>query len=98
MLNVPPNTMVPIEGHQGLVRDMSSMAIINTDRNSFTKRKAIKKHIMKEKEDLNRANQEIQNLRRDMEELKQQFKSILINKVEEKAKGILNGTTTVPNT
>lgn len=98
MLNLPPNTRVAIEGHKGLFRDLSSMAIINTDINAFKKRRAVKAKMIKDKEEITKANEEIQNLRRDMDELKTMLKRFLINNHEQQITGIQNITTTVVNT
>jgi len=61
---------VGIEGHNNLVRDTSSMAIINTDSS------ALEKARMKQIEAQNKVN-EFQQLKDDVAELKQMMKEVL---------------------
>lgn len=82
MLNTQPNETVPIDHHRGLVRDMSSMAVINIDKNASKRHKTQRAKIMDDKEQLKRANVEIMNLRNDLDDLKNLIKSHLIDRVE----------------
>jgi len=61
--------MIPVEGHKHLFRDEKSGAIINTDSHGFSQYKKSKKIRMTQKE-------EIDSMKKDIEELKDILKKI----------------------
>jgi len=61
--------MIPVEGHKHLFRDEKSGAIINTDSHGFSQYKKSKNIRLTQKE-------EIDNMKRDIEELKDLLKKI----------------------
>ena len=61
--------MIPVEGHKHLFRDEKSGAIINTDSHGFSQYKKSKKIRMTQKE-------EIDSMKKDIEELKDILKQI----------------------
>tara|TARA_Y100001972_G_scaffold29771_1_gene36655 strand:+ start:729 stop:923 length:195 start_codon:yes stop_codon:yes gene_type:complete len=61
--------MIPVEGHKHLFRDEKSGAIINTDSHGFSQYKKSKNIRLTQKE-------EIDSMKRDIEELKDLLKKI----------------------
>tara|TARA_Y100001980_G_C14327684_1_gene146154 strand:- start:55 stop:249 length:195 start_codon:yes stop_codon:yes gene_type:complete len=61
--------MIPVEGHKHLFRDEKSGAIINTDSHGFSQYKKSKSIRLTQK-------QEIDSMKRDIEELKDLLKKI----------------------
>jgi len=61
--------MIPVEGHKHLFRDEKSGAIINTDSHGFSQYKKSKNIRLTQKE-------EIDTMKRDIEELKDLLKKI----------------------
>ena len=61
--------MIPVEGHKHLFRDEKSGAIINTDSHGFSQYKKSKNIRLTQKE-------EIDSMKRDIEELKDILKKI----------------------
>ena len=61
--------MIPVEGHKHLYRDKKSGAIINTDSHGYSQYKKTRKLKLTQK-------QEIDNLKKDIEEIKNLLKSI----------------------
>ena len=61
--------MIPVEGHKHLYRDEKSGAIINTDSHGFSQYKKSKNIRLTQKE-------EIDSMKRDIEELKDLLKKI----------------------
>ena len=61
--------MIPVEGHKHLYRDEKSGAIINTDSHGFSQYKKSKNIRLTQK-------QEIDDMKRDIEELKDLLKKI----------------------
>ena len=61
--------MIPVEGHKHLFRDEKSGAIINTDSHGFSQYKKSKNIRLTQKEEIDR-------MKRDIEELKDLLKKI----------------------
>ena len=61
--------MIPVEGHKHLYRDEKSGAIINTDSHGFSQYKKSKNIRLTQKEEIN-------TMKRDIEELKDLLKKI----------------------
>ena len=61
--------MIPVEGHKHLYRDEKSGAIINTDSHGFSQYKKSKNIRLTQKEEIDR-------MKRDIEELKDLLKKI----------------------
>tara|TARA_B100000424_G_C22521290_1_gene299187 strand:- start:13 stop:207 length:195 start_codon:yes stop_codon:yes gene_type:complete len=61
--------MIPVEGQKNLFRDEKSGAIINTDSHGYSQYKKTRKLKLTQK-------QEIDNLKKDIEEIKNLLKSI----------------------
>ena len=61
--------MIPVEGHKHLYRDKKSGAIINTDSHGYSQYKKSRNIKLTQK-------QEIDNLKKDIEEIKNLLKSI----------------------
>ena len=61
--------MIPVEGHKHLFRDEKSGAIINTDSHGFSQYKKSKNIRLTQKEEIN-------TMKRDIEELKNLLKKI----------------------
>lgn len=68
---------VKIEGRDGLVRDMSSGAILNVNRSEYENYLAKKKRAQSDREKLAAQEAEINNLRSELAELKQLITTVL---------------------
>lgn len=64
------NTFAKVEGHNSLIRDMSSHAIISTDDADFEAYKSRRAAQIKQKQMLDQQNLEIQSLKSDIQEIK----------------------------
>ena len=67
-----------IEGHQDLIKDMHSKAVINTNRSAYLAAVQRKKTLQQQKDELRDATREINILKCEMHEIK----SLLIKLVE----------------
>ena len=67
-----------IEGHQDLIKDMHSKAVINTNRNAYLAAVQRKKNILAQKDELRDATREINILKSEMHEIK----NLLVKLVE----------------
>ena len=67
-----------IEGHQDLIKDMHSKAVINTNRSAYLAAVQRKKNIIAQKDSLRDATREINILKSEMHEIK----SLLVKLVE----------------
>jgi hypothetical protein len=65
-----------VEGHEHLVRDMGSTAIVNTNRYAYIA--AVERNAQKQKDELRDATREINSLKSEMHEIK----SLLLQMVE----------------
>ena len=69
-----------VEGHEGLVRDTTSKAIINTDRNAYevAKRRAIE--AQRQRDEMRETAREINTLKCEMHEIKNLLQELVKNK------------------
>lgn len=67
-----------IEGHQDLIKDMHSKAVINTNRSAYLAAVQRKKNLIAQKDSLRDATREINILKSEMHEIK----SLLVKLVE----------------
>ena len=67
-----------IEGHQDLIKDMHSKAVINTNRSAYLAAVQRKKNFITQKDSLRDATREINILKSEMHEIK----SLLVKLVE----------------
>ena len=67
-----------VEGHEHLVRDMNSKAIINTSRSAYIAAVTRSRSVQKQKDELRDATREINILKSEMHEIK----SLLVKLVE----------------
>ena len=68
----------PIEGHNDLIKDMHSKAVINTNRSAYIAAVQRKKALQQQKDELRDATREINILKCEMHEIK----SLLIKLVD----------------
>lgn len=68
---------VKIDGREGLVRDLSSGAILNTNRTDYENYIARRAAEMKTKEQVAKQNEEINNIKNEMCEIKQMLLALL---------------------
>jgi hypothetical protein len=68
-----------VEGNDGLIRDVSSRAILNTNSKEYESYLARKNAAKAQKQELERQGNELKELRSDISEIKELI-SILINK------------------
>jgi K+/H+ antiporter YhaU regulatory subunit KhtT len=66
-----------VEGHQSLVRDMSSHAIIATSDNEYNEYRKRRDAQKRQLEMVNKQAEEIQSLKNDMQEIKQLLKQLV---------------------
>ena len=67
-----------VDGHEHLVRDMNSKAIINTSRNAYVAAVTRSKAVQKQKDELRDATRQINILKSEMNEIK----NLLVKLVE----------------
>ena len=68
-----------VEGHNDLVRDTQTGAVINRNRGAFEKAKQRSREVQKRNDELRDATREINNLKCEMHEIKSLLKE-LVNK------------------
>jgi hypothetical protein len=73
-------TFLKVEGNDGLVRDVSSQAILNTNNKEYDAYIARKNAVKSQKLELERQGKQIEKINSDLSEIKQMI-SILINKL-----------------
>ena len=66
-----------VEGHQDLVRDNSSGAIINRNRSAYEIAKKRAADAQKQRDEIRSATREINNLKCEMHEIKSMLKTLL---------------------
>lgn len=69
-----------VEGHNSLVRDMSSNAIISTNDSEFQSYQKRREAEKKRQQMLDNQAQEIENIKQDMSEIKQMLRLLVSNK------------------
>ena len=66
-----------VEGHKDLVRDTSTGAILNTNRNAYLNYKKRLREAQKQRDEIRGASREINNLKCEMHEIKSMLKTLL---------------------
>ena len=70
-----------VEGHKDLVRDTSTGAILNTNRNAYLNYKKRLREAQKQRDEIRSATREINNLKCEMHEIKDMLKTLLDKKL-----------------
>ena len=70
-----------VEGHKDLVRDTSTGAILNTNRNAYLNYKKRLREAQKQRDEIRIATREINNLKCEMHEIKDMLKTLLDRKL-----------------
>tara|TARA_Y100000817_G_scaffold125892_1_gene98673 strand:- start:224 stop:454 length:231 start_codon:yes stop_codon:yes gene_type:complete len=70
-----------VEGHKDLVRDTSTGAILNTNRNAYLNYKKRLREAQKQRDEIRSATREINNLKCEMHEIKDMLKTLLDRKL-----------------
>ena len=70
-----------VEGHKDLVRDTSTGAILNTNRNAYLNYKKRLREAQKQRDEIRSATREINNLKCEMHEIKYMLKTLLDRKL-----------------
>lgn len=73
-------TLVQIEGKQGLVRDVSSGAILNTNRTEYENYLTKKKQAVEQKEQLVKQQKDIDNIKEELSDIKDLLKMLIREK------------------
>ena len=66
-----------VEGHKDLVRDTSTGAILNTNRNAYLNYKKRLREAQKQRDEIRSATREINNLKCEMHEIKDMLKTLM---------------------
>ena len=66
-----------VEGHKSLVRDLSTHAIINKDKNAYLIAKRRAEEAQRQRDEIRGASREINNLKCEMHEIKSMLKTLL---------------------
>ena len=66
-----------VQGHNNLVRDVNSHAIINKDKNAYNLAKRRAEEAQKQRDEIRGASREINNLKCEMHEIKSMLKTLL---------------------
>ena len=69
-----------VEGHDNLVRDTSSKAIINTDRNAYEVAKRRAEEAQRQRDEMRETAREINTLKCEMHEIKHLLQELIKNK------------------
>ena len=68
---------IQVEGHNNLVRDTNSHAIINKDKNAYNLAKRRAEEAQRQRDEIRGATREINNLKCEMHEIKSMLKTLL---------------------
>lgn len=68
-----------VEGHENLVRDMNSKAVINTDKSAYDKAKKRALAAQAQRDQIRETTREINNLKCEMHEIKSLLKELVGN-------------------
>ena len=66
-----------VEGHKDLVRDTSTGAILNTNRNAYLNYKKRLREAQKQRDEIRSATREINNIKCEMHEIKDMLKTLM---------------------
>ena len=69
-----------VEGHDNLVRDTTSKAIINTDRNAYEVAKRRAEEAQRQRDEMRETAREINTLKCEMHEIKHLLQELIKNK------------------
>ena len=69
-----------VEGNEGLVRDTTSKAIINTDRNAYEVAKRRAEEAQRQRDEMRETAREINTLKCEMHEIKNVLQELVKNK------------------
>lgn len=69
-----------VEGHESLVRDMSSHAIISTSDEEFNSYKRSRENALRQRALITKQAEEINNLKSEMQEIKQMLSTLIKGK------------------
>ena len=68
---------IKVQGHNNLVRDVNSHAIINKDKNAYNLAKGRAEEAQRQRDEIRGATREINNLKCEMHEIKSMLKTLL---------------------
>ena len=68
---------IKVQGHNNLVRDVNSHAIINKDKNAYNLAKRRAEEAQRQRDGIRGATREINNLKCEMHEIKSMLKTLL---------------------
>ena len=71
---------IKVQGHDGLVRDSSTGAILNTNRGDYDNYMIVKNNVMARETEISRQAEEINNIKQDVSEIKDLLHQLLANK------------------
>ena len=71
---------IKVQGHDGLVRDSSTGAILNTNRGDYDNYMIVKNNVMAKETEISRQAEEINNIKQDVSEIKDLLHQLLANK------------------
>lgn len=72
--------VVKVEGHESLVRDMSSHAIINTDDEAYEAYRRNRQNMKRQAEVIDQQSKEIKALKSDIQEIKDMLSTLIRGK------------------
>jgi len=76
------NQYLKVEGHNGLVRDMSTGAIINTNRTEYEEYMARKRLAEQREVEISKHSEDINILKNEMQEIKSMILQLLQKKID----------------
>lgn len=71
------NKFIKVQGHEGLVRDESTLAIINTSKSEYDAYLARKAVLDKKKAEANKQQEELNNIKQELNDLKMMVAELL---------------------
>ena len=71
------NRFLQVEGHDDLVRDTQSNAIINKNKSAYLLAKQRAQNAQRQRDAIRNANREINNIKSEMHEIKSMLKTLL---------------------
>lgn len=74
------NQMIKVEGHESLVRDMSSHAIINNDDEAYEAYRRNRQNMKRQAEIMHQQSNEIKTLKNDIQEIKEMLSTLIRGK------------------
>ena len=71
------NNYIKVEGHNDLVRDVNTHAIVNKNKNAYLMAKRRAEEAQRQRDEIRGASREINNLKCEMHEIKDMLKTLL---------------------